>query len=153
MDFITSNLSSLKKYLNRLLQMATMLEQTTSLLPAATLKPVHELKKQLKIDFIREDAEVLIAQSLEGGMKTLAKDGIAKVVAGDTTVEELLQVHDLQLRYERSCTHCHRTIAAKYRFCPHCGRSKKQTCPQCQTPLEAEWNHCPNCRTAILAAS
>jgi signal transduction histidine kinase len=66
MGFITSNLSSLKKYLHRLLQMEEMLEQTTSQLPAPALQSVLELKKQLKIDFIREDAEDLIAQSLDG---------------------------------------------------------------------------------------
>lgn len=72
MGFITSNLSSLKKYLKRLLQMEAMLEQMTSQLPAAVNKPLHELKKQLKIDFIREDAEDLISQSLEGARHVTA---------------------------------------------------------------------------------
>lgn len=87
----------------------------------------------------------LLEMAKEGGMKTLVEDGATKVIAGDTTIEELLRVLGPQLRYERTCANCHRTIEAKHRFCPHCGKSKKQICLKCQAPIDVEWNHCPSC--------
>ncbi len=91
----------------------------------------------------------LLGMARDGGMKLLIEDGVAKAAAGETTIEELIRIIGPQLRYERVCSGCGRTIAAKHRFCPHCGQAKQSTCPKCHTPLEQGWNNCPNCKTPI----
>lgn len=91
----------------------------------------------------------LLGMARDGGMKLLIEDGVTKAAAGETSIEELIRIIGPQLRYERICANCGRTIAAKHRFCPHCGHAKQSTCPQCHSPLEPGWNNCPNCRTPI----
>lgn len=80
-----------------------------------------------------------------GGMKTLIEDGIAKVVKGDTTLEELVRVVGPQTKHERKCEICKRMIDAKFLFCPFCGTFKQNVCSHCRMPMEKTWNICPFC--------
>jgi signal transduction histidine kinase len=102
LGFITSNLNSLKKYLDRLLQMDATLEQLVSQLPAATSQPVFDLKKKLKIDFIREDAAELIDQSLDGaGHVTTIVADLKKFSHIDSITDSAL---DLNAELDRALT-------------------------------------------------
>lgn len=80
-----------------------------------------------------------------GGMKTLIEDGLEKVKAGDTTLDEILRVVGAQTRLERECHSCHRVIDAKYIFCPFCGTYRQNFCRNCAIPLEEDWRSCPLC--------
>ncbi len=80
-----------------------------------------------------------------GGMRTLIEDGAAKVRQGETTLEELLRVIGPQIRHERTCTGCARTVDAKFLFCPHCGELKKSACTNCRMTLEDGWVVCAFC--------
>ncbi len=80
-----------------------------------------------------------------GGMKTLIEDGIAKVIKGDTTLEELVRVVGPQTKHERKCEICMRMIDAKFLFCPFCGTFKQNVCSHCRMPMEKTWNICPFC--------
>jgi PAS domain S-box-containing protein len=68
LGFITSNLSCLQKYVERLVEFLAVEDRilTRHNDPDPDLAQVNDLRKELKIDFISEDARPLIAESLEG---------------------------------------------------------------------------------------
>ncbi len=67
MGFITSNLGSLDKYLNRLSEFIGVVDQAIQGCCAAEQSaPVLEARKRLKIDRILDDAHQLIAESQDG---------------------------------------------------------------------------------------
>lgn len=67
MGFISSNLSSLAKYINKLKTFeATLVELTGNSGNAALVDEIAKTKKSMKIDFILEDMESLLAESLDG---------------------------------------------------------------------------------------
>ena len=90
----------------------------------------------------------LMKMAHSSGMRTLIEDGIEKVRAGETTLEELVRVIGPQTRHERQCTDCKRIIDAKFLFCPYCGTFKQNFCKQCMMPLEEDWRICPQCGSA-----
>jgi len=67
MGFISSNLSSLAKYINKLKAFeSTLVELTGNSGNAELVDEIARTKKNMKIDFILEDMEDLLAESLEG---------------------------------------------------------------------------------------
>ncbi len=67
MGFISSNLSSLAKYINKLKTFeATLVELTGNSGNAALVDEIAKTRKSMKIDFIMEDMESLLAESLDG---------------------------------------------------------------------------------------
>ena len=67
MGFISSNLSSLTKYINKLKAFeATLVELTGNSGNAALVDEIAKVKKSMKIDFILGDMEGLLAESLDG---------------------------------------------------------------------------------------
>ena len=67
MGFITSNLGSLGKYVGRLSEFISVIDQSMQDCGDAELKaPVLEARKRLKIDRILDDAHQLIAESQDG---------------------------------------------------------------------------------------
>lgn len=92
----------------------------------------------------------LLNMARANGMKTLIEDGIEKVKAGETTLEEIVRVIGPQTRHERRCSQCARTIDAKFHFCPYCGVFKQDICCHCKKPLDQDWNICPFCGTRTL---
>ncbi|MBI5633796.1 MAG: Flp pilus assembly complex ATPase component TadA [Nitrospirae bacterium] len=87
----------------------------------------------------------LMSMARSAGMTTLIEDGIQKVRAGETTLDELVRVLGAQTRYERECGQCKRKIDAKFNFCPFCGSFRHDVCPSCKVLLEPEWKLCPAC--------
>lgn len=65
MGFISSNLSSLGKYLDRLLEFIAYLDQSAPR-DGATACELREVRNKLKIDHIVRDAKDLIGESLDG---------------------------------------------------------------------------------------
>jgi type II secretory ATPase GspE/PulE/Tfp pilus assembly ATPase PilB-like protein/FixJ family two-component response regulator len=87
----------------------------------------------------------LLEMARANGMKILVEDGIEKVRAGLTTLEELIRVIGPQTRFERRCQSCEKMIDAKFLFCPHCGVFRQNYCKFCKLPLEEIWLVCPFC--------
>lgn len=87
----------------------------------------------------------LLEMARANGMKVLVEDGLEKVRAGMTTLEELIRVIGPQTKFERRCMQCGRMIDAKFPFCPHCGAFRQNLCRFCKAPLEEEWFTCPFC--------
>ena len=67
MGFISSNLTSLSKYINKLRAFeASLVELTTNSGNSLLVDEIAKVKKGMKIDFILEDMESLLAESLDG---------------------------------------------------------------------------------------
>jgi len=67
MGFISSNLASLSKYINKLKAFeASLVELTTSSGNSVLVDEIAKVKKSMKIDFILGDMEGLLAESLDG---------------------------------------------------------------------------------------
>ena len=54
-------------------------------------------------------------------MMLLHEDGVAKVLQGMTTLEELLRVVSIRESTSSSCNSCGQQLAASFKFCPGCG--------------------------------
>ncbi len=71
--FIISNLGTLKKYLERLNEFNRFSEEALASLESKEIEQtIQEKKKQLKIDYIREDLDNLVRETLEGAERVKA---------------------------------------------------------------------------------
>jgi PAS domain S-box-containing protein len=66
MSFITSNLETFGKYLDRISRYVTVVNEAVSSCAAAVKKDIQKTRNELKIDYILEDLEDLIVESLDG---------------------------------------------------------------------------------------
>jgi two-component system, NtrC family, sensor kinase len=67
MSFISSNLGTLDKYINRLIDfIRVQSEAVKSLKDNSTLRKVDKKREEVKLDYILEDAKVLLKESLDG---------------------------------------------------------------------------------------
>lgn len=64
--FISSNLRTLNKYLDRMTEYTAANEQARSNCNANNCAPLNEMRKKLKIDYVIDDAQQLISESLDG---------------------------------------------------------------------------------------
>lgn len=83
--------------------------------------------------------------ALESGMVPIGQDGMAKVLDGQTSLEELQRVVYYEEELARLCPDCHNSISSEFLYCPHCGRSSGHICPHCQRRADPEWSFCPSC--------
>ena len=74
--YISSNLSTLQRYLNKLDEFHQAEHEVFQLFDDAKIAELKQLKKSLKIDFILEDTSDLVAECLEGSSR------INKIVMG-----------------------------------------------------------------------
>ena len=74
-------------------------------------------------DAVRSTAQVNQLRSLARacGMKTLREDGFDKVLAGVTTLDEIIRVVPKELEGAINCESCGQSLISTYQFCPHCG--------------------------------
>lgn len=64
--FVNSNLGSLQGYVTNMLRLLSVYEKAESLMPAATVREIGEVKADIDVDFLREDVVCLLAESLDG---------------------------------------------------------------------------------------
>lgn len=86
--------------------------------------------------------------ALDAGMTPLHMDGLKKVVAGITTLEELSRVVYLTKDDKIAggvCPHCLQPIMTDSEVCPTCERSIIETCPSCGKMRQPGWIICPFC--------
>lgn len=122
--FISSNLTTLKKYIDRLAEYVGALSQTT---PVKIEPQIKELRKTLKIDYILEDGKDLIEESLDGtdrisnivkGLKSFSRVDDAKQAPADINqcLESTINIIWNELKYkatiekeyaELPLTHCY----------------------------------------------
>ncbi len=85
------------------------------------------------------------------GMRRLAEDGLRKVRAGITTLEELERVIEVDHRQLSPCPGCGRVSSGSFHACPYCGRPHPGRCATCGLDRDPEWTVCPRCRSVLIA--
>ncbi|MBI5345072.1 MAG: Flp pilus assembly complex ATPase component TadA [Deltaproteobacteria bacterium] len=97
----------------------------------------------------------LLKAAIEAGYQPLHIDGLKKVAAGITTLEELTRVIYLSREDEVKegvCPLCMKGIVAGSELCPHCGGFIAKECPSCGKSRQPEWVICPFCATRFNGA-
>ena len=64
--FVNSNLGTLQRYMQDMLQVLSAYENSEAELPAATRAALIELKQKIDIDYLRKDVGNLLSESMEG---------------------------------------------------------------------------------------
>lgn len=83
--------------------------------------------------------------AIAGGLTTLGEDGLAKVRAGVTTLEELLRVVTEPKGLRALCRSCGAVVAVNFMACPRCGTRLDHSCRHCGRSLRPGWTFCPYC--------
>ena len=88
------------------------------------------------------------AAARAAGAHSLRTDGIAKALRGETTLEEVLRVTQVDASHGPRCQSCRRGLDTDMAYCPWCAAAVEQTgCLGCGKTQETEWRVCPWCRT------
>jgi type IV pilus assembly protein PilB len=85
------------------------------------------------------------AAAVENGMRTIGEDGLKKVLAGRTTLEEVTRVVYLAESGVKVCSSCDEVLAKDYEYCPNCGDYVGDHCEHCKHRLDRKWTFCPHC--------
>ncbi|MEW6518036.1 MAG: ATP-binding protein [Thermodesulfobacteriota bacterium] len=110
--FVASNLTTLAKYIDRLTEYIELLQQEAS---SVAREKLQSARKELKIDYISEDARDLIRESLDGtdrvsaivrGLKSFSRVDEARQQAADINecLEATLNIVWNELKYKASVT-------------------------------------------------
>ncbi|HEU0130193.1 MAG TPA: ATPase, T2SS/T4P/T4SS family [Mycobacteriales bacterium] len=95
----------------------------------------------------RPTESAIRAAARASGVGSLRTDGVARALRGETTLEEVLRVTQVDSASGPRCHSCHRSIEDDMAFCPWCAASvERQSCPGCARRLDPEWRVCPWCR-------
>jgi type IV pilus assembly protein PilB len=108
--------------------------------------PVTDRVRRLLAQNARE--EMVRDAAIAAGMTTLGEDGLSKVTAGITTVEDVLRVVSDVRELRTLCPGCSGAVGIDYMACPHCGVRLNSGCGKCGRALQAGWVFCPFCATA-----
>ena len=85
------------------------------------------------------------AAAIEGGMRSIGEDGLRKVMAGTTTLDEVTRVVYLVENETRICSSCHTVCAREFDYCPACGEFVGDHCEGCRRRVHPQWVFCPGC--------
>ncbi len=105
-------------------------------------------------DLIAQDAseQEITKAAVEAGMVSMYMDGLKKVLAGITTIEELNRVVYFSSEEKDLlglCPTCLQPVSPESAICPHCQRLISDSCPSCGRKREPEWIMCPYCASAF----
>jgi len=101
---------------------------------------------------------VIRQAAVEAGMRTIGEDGLQKVLAGRTTLDEVTRVVYLAETGVKMCPACNDVLAQEFEYCPNCGEYVGEHCQSCRRRMDPKWGFCPYCgetgmRTAGTAAA
>ncbi len=96
------------------------------------------------------DATIRLA-AVDMGMRSMAEDGIQKMLAGVTTLEEINRVVYVAEEHRRLCPYCTTVLAGEFDYCTSCGHFVGDSCVQCHRRLNNHWSYCPFCGTTNRA--
>lgn len=99
MGFVTSNLNTLGRYVDRLVEfLAIQSDALQASAPLAKVKKLNLVRKKMKVDYIREDAVELLAESLEGALRV--KEIVGNLKNFSRTDEAKIQETDINASLE-----------------------------------------------------
>jgi hypothetical protein len=93
----------------------------------------------------KPDVERIRDAAFKAGAATLAEDGLSKVAAGVTSLEELRRTVREFHSPRPLCPACGGVVAVEFSACPRCGQRLGVECPNCGRALERGWAFCPFC--------
>ena len=79
-------------------------------------------------------------------ISSMGDDGINKVKAGVTTIEEVLRVIELEEDIRILCPQCEKPLHLDFVICPYCRYEVQTSCPTCNKLVQADWTICPYCK-------
>ncbi|HVF05472.1 MAG TPA: ATPase, T2SS/T4P/T4SS family [Frankiaceae bacterium] len=89
------------------------------------------------------------AAARAAGVASLRTDGIARALRGETTLEEVLRVTQVDAASGPRCHECSRPVEEDMSYCPWCAAAvESSACDGCTRHLDPEWRVCPWCRVA-----
>jgi len=118
----------------------------------AVLEVMAVTRKVAALIETRAPEASLRAAARDEGLTTLGDHAVEKVLAGITTVEEVLRVVDLGAE-TAYCPSCNRQVEENFAVCPHCATALRNTCSSCGLQLQREWLVCPYCGTTAKKAA
>ncbi|MCE9627040.1 MAG: Flp pilus assembly complex ATPase component TadA [Candidatus Eisenbacteria bacterium] len=85
--------------------------------------------------------------AIQEGMRPISEHGLEKVLAGQTTIDEVARVVYLPEQSVKMCNSCSNVVAHEFEFCPHCGHFVGEHCGGCKRRMDVRWTFCPTCGT------
>jgi type IV pilus assembly protein PilB len=104
------------------------------------------IKECIASDGTEEEVR-MIAQGFN--MATMGDDGILKVKEGETTIEEVLRVIELEEDVRTLCPQCEKPLHLDFVICPYCRYELQRNCNSCSKPLQSDWILCPYCKKEV----
>jgi type IV pilus assembly protein PilB len=83
--------------------------------------------------------------AVESGMRSIGEDGLKKVLAGRTTLEEVSRVVYLSDHTAKVCPACKSVLNQEFEYCTSCGEFVGDHCESCRHRLQPSWSFCPFC--------
>jgi type IV pilus assembly protein PilB len=90
------------------------------------------------------DHEIRTA-AVDAGMVPIGEDALEKVLAGQTTLDEVTRVVYLPEQGVKVCEGCASVISQEFDYCPSCGHFVGEHCEQCRRRTDSAWSFCPAC--------
>ena len=107
---------------------------------------MFEVDETIRSLVVSNSADNVIRHAaVEAGMRSMGEDGLKKVLAGATTLEEVTRVVYLADQPGKLCPGCQTFLNAEYEYCPSCGEFVGEHCERCRKRLNPEWQFCPAC--------
>lgn len=106
-------------------------------------------------NLISSDAgeQEIFRAAVDAGMTPMHMDGLKKVAAGITTLDELTRVIYLGRGGEaEKCPACLEDLPEGADLCPNCGVPPAKNCPSCGKERQAGWKVCPWCAEELVKA-
>jgi type IV pilus assembly protein PilB len=88
---------------------------------------------------------VIRQAAMEAGMHSIGEDGLRKVLAGRTTLDEVSRVIYLVQQAGKVCPACSSVMSQDFEYCPTCGEFVGEHCEGCHRRLSQNWAFCPHC--------
>lgn len=108
------------------------------------------MSQRLREQISKDASETTLRQfATAEGMKTLMHAGIEKVIAGETSVNELIRVTQMAGETGSLCPECGYVIGAGYIACPKCGLELERSCRSCNHSVDLDWDYCPYCASGL----
>jgi RNA polymerase subunit RPABC4/transcription elongation factor Spt4 len=105
-----------------------------------------EMTDNLRGLVVGNATEALVRRgAIEDGMVTLGQDALAKVLAGETSLDEVQRVVYYEEEMGHLCASCRKTVSPDHLYCPHCGTASSSACTACGKRVDPEWGFCPSC--------